>query len=76
MSDDRPHCYEFGPFRVDPAQRVLLRDGRIVSVQRKAFEILLLLVRNPGRSIGKEELLTRIVQLFGRRHLMCYEAAG
>jgi DNA-binding winged helix-turn-helix (wHTH) protein/tetratricopeptide (TPR) repeat protein len=60
MSEDRPHCYEFGPFRVDPAQRVLLRDGHIVALQPKALEILLLLVRNPGRLIGKEELLTTI----------------
>jgi eukaryotic-like serine/threonine-protein kinase len=60
MSDDRPHYYEFGPFRVDPAQRVLLRDGRTVALQPKAFEILLLLVRNPGRLIGKEELLSTI----------------
>jgi eukaryotic-like serine/threonine-protein kinase len=60
MSDDLPHFYEFGPFRVDPAQRVLLRDGRIVPLQPKAFEILLLLVRNPKRLIGKEELLATI----------------
>jgi eukaryotic-like serine/threonine-protein kinase len=60
MSDDRPHFYEFGPFRVDPARRVLLRDGRLVALQPKAFEILVFLVRNPGRLITKEELLSAI----------------
>ena len=45
---------------MDPARRVLLRDGRIVALQPKAFEILLLMVRNPCRLIGKEELLTTI----------------
>jgi eukaryotic-like serine/threonine-protein kinase len=60
MSDDRPHFYEFGPFRVDPARRVLLRDGRLVALQPKAFEILMFLVCNPGRLITKEELLSTI----------------
>ena len=60
MSGDRPHFYDFGSFRVDPAQRVLLRDGRPVALQPKAFEILLFLVRNPGRLITKEELLSAI----------------
>src|SRR5271167_5065151 len=60
MSDDRPNFYEFGPFRVDPAQRVLLRDDRLVALQPKAFEMLLFLVRNPGRLITKEELLSAI----------------
>jgi tetratricopeptide (TPR) repeat protein len=51
MSDDRPHFYEFGPFRVDPAQRVLLRGGRLVALQPKAFEILIFLVRNPENHV-------------------------
>jgi hypothetical protein len=41
MSDDRSHFYEFGPFRVDPAQRALLRDDRLVALEPKAVEIVL-----------------------------------
>lgn len=52
--------YQFGPFHLDPVQRVLLRDGQPVALQPKAFEILLLLVRNPGRLVTKEELLSTI----------------
>ena len=60
VSDDGPRFYEFGPFRLDAAQRVLLRDGHAVVLQPKAFDTLLLLVRNPGRLITKEELLSTI----------------
>ena len=60
VSDDGPRFYEFGPFRLDAAQRVLLRDGRSIVLQPKALDILLLLVRNPGRLITKEELLSAI----------------
>jgi DNA-binding winged helix-turn-helix (wHTH) protein/tetratricopeptide (TPR) repeat protein len=59
-SDDGTHFYEFGPFRLDPAQRLLRRDGQAVVLQPKALEILLLLVRNPGQPITKEDLLTAI----------------
>jgi DNA-binding winged helix-turn-helix (wHTH) protein/Flp pilus assembly protein TadD len=60
VSDDGPRFYEFGPFCLDAAQRVLLRDGHAVVLQPKAFDTLLLLVRNPGRLITKEELLSTI----------------
>jgi eukaryotic-like serine/threonine-protein kinase len=58
--DDGPRYYEFGPFRLDPAQRLLLRDGKAVALQPKALDILLLLVRNPGQLITKEDILSAI----------------
>jgi hypothetical protein len=30
VGEDGPHWYEFGPFRLDSAQRLLLRDGEPV----------------------------------------------
>jgi DNA-binding winged helix-turn-helix (wHTH) protein/tetratricopeptide (TPR) repeat protein len=60
MSDDDSNLYEFGPFRLDPAQRTLLRDGQAVALQPKAFDILLLLVRNSGKPITKEDMLIAI----------------
>jgi eukaryotic-like serine/threonine-protein kinase len=58
--EDVHHCYEFGPFRLDSEQRVLLRNGEPVPLQPKALDILLLFVRNPGQLITKERLLTAI----------------
>ena len=36
--------YEFGPFRIDREKRLLLRDGKPVSLVPKSFDMLLALV--------------------------------
>jgi eukaryotic-like serine/threonine-protein kinase len=51
------HFYDFGPFRIDVDQRVLLRDGEPVALTPKVFDTLLLLVRNKGRLMEKDELM-------------------
>ena len=38
--------YQFGPFRLDPAERLLLRDGQPVSLTPKAFDLLVYLVEH------------------------------
>jgi DNA-binding winged helix-turn-helix (wHTH) protein/tetratricopeptide (TPR) repeat protein len=50
-------CYEFGAYRVDPAQCRLLRGETHVSLPPKAFDLLLILVRNPNRMLSKRELI-------------------
>src|SRR5215207_6130964 len=58
---DTPRCiYEFGPFRVDALRRVLLREGHQVRLPAKAFEILLVLLEENGRVVGKDELMRRV----------------
>lgn len=52
--------YEFGPFRIDVAERLLLRDGRVVPLTPKVFETLLLLVENRGHVLEKGLMLDRI----------------
>src|SRR5215204_4103925 len=54
------NCYEFGEFRLDADERLLLRGDAIVEVTPKAFEILLLLVRNAGRTVTKEEIFQQV----------------
>jgi DNA-binding winged helix-turn-helix (wHTH) protein len=54
------HLYDFGPFRVDPSQRVLLRSGTPVRLPPKTFEVLLALVESGGRVLTKEDLLSRV----------------
>jgi eukaryotic-like serine/threonine-protein kinase len=60
MSANIPELYAFGPFKVDAAQGFLLRDAEPVALQRKAFEILLVLIRSGGRLVSKEELLRSV----------------
>ena len=40
------HCYEFGPFRLDPSERQLLRAGQVMPLTPKVFDTLLLFVEN------------------------------
>ena len=49
--------YEFGPFRVDPRERRLLRDGEVVPLTPKVFDVLLALVQNGGHILSKDELM-------------------
>ncbi len=52
--------YEFGPFRIDLTERVLLREGQPVQLTPKAFETLLVLVQHCGHVVGKDELMKRV----------------
>ena len=54
------HIYEFGPFRLIPEERQLLRDNRVVPLTPKSFDLLLVLVENSGHLIEKEELMKRV----------------
>src|SRR5215469_6644382 len=53
---NRHEIYEFGPFRLEPAERKLLRDGGVVSLTPKVFDMLVMLVRNSGHLLEKDEL--------------------
>lgn len=54
--------FDFGPFRLDARQRLLLRDGQPVPVQPKAFDILLVLVQNSDKLVLKEDLMKAVWQ--------------
>ena len=44
MSHQPKHIYEFGPFPLDAAEHLLLRDGEAVPLTSRAFDLLLALV--------------------------------
>jgi len=58
-SSPHPH-YQFGPFRIDAAKRVLLREGATVPLTPKCFEILLALVESGGEVVSKDDLMKRV----------------
>ncbi len=60
MDELGKHFYDFGPFRVDPSERLLLRGYEVVPLTPKAFEMLLALVESSGHVLTKEELLKRV----------------
>ncbi|MGH9847774.1 MAG: winged helix-turn-helix domain-containing tetratricopeptide repeat protein, partial [Blastocatellia bacterium] len=54
------YCYEFGPFRLDAAERLLLRDGEPMLLPPKAFDTLLVLVANCGHILKKDDLMKAV----------------
>jgi DNA-binding winged helix-turn-helix (wHTH) protein len=58
--EENRQVYEFDEFRVNAAKRQLLREGEVVPLYSKAFELLLLLVESRGRDLTKEEILEKI----------------
>jgi eukaryotic-like serine/threonine-protein kinase len=57
MSNQASQLYEFGPFRVDPRECLLLRDGEALALTPKAFETLVVLIQNAGHLMAKDELM-------------------
>ncbi|HET7114767.1 MAG TPA: transcriptional regulator, partial [Pyrinomonadaceae bacterium] len=60
MSVQAKHFYKFGPFYLDAVKRRLMRDGELVKLTPKAFETLLALVEQRGKTIEKDELLNKV----------------
>jgi len=52
--------FEFGPFRLNPAERLLLRHQVRVRLPPKAFDALVVLVENRGHLLEKDELLRKV----------------
>jgi DNA-binding winged helix-turn-helix (wHTH) protein len=62
MRSSHKPSYEFGPFRLDGGEYVLLRDGHVIPLSPKLFETLLVLVENSGHVVDKDELYKRVWQ--------------
>ena len=60
MAEQKNHFYEFGRFRLDARERVLLRDRDLVPLTPKVFEILLALVEQSGHVVEKDDLMKRV----------------
>ncbi|HEX8474541.1 MAG TPA: tetratricopeptide repeat protein [Pyrinomonadaceae bacterium] len=52
--------YDFGPFRIDASQRVLLKDGELVKLTPKLFDTLFALVQSGGRVVEKGDLMEAV----------------
>jgi len=52
--------YEFGPFRLNPREYILVRDGQPLPIPPRAFEVLLVLLQLDGHLVTKDELLKAV----------------
>ena len=60
MTKSAKRLYEFGPYRVDAADRLLLKEGKVVPLPPKVFDILLTFVERSGRVLDKDELMQEV----------------
>lgn len=52
--------YDFGPFRLLPAARMLLREGQPVALTSKVFDLLVVLVENRGALLERNFLMNML----------------
>jgi DNA-binding winged helix-turn-helix (wHTH) protein/Tol biopolymer transport system component len=60
MGQPTKQLLEFGPFRVDPEQRVLLRDNEPIDLSPKAFDLLMALLERSGHVVLKDDLMKQL----------------
>ena len=60
MNRNARPSYEFGPFRLDPSEHLLLKHGQPVVLTPKVFQVLRVLVQNAGHLVEKDRLLTEV----------------
>jgi DNA-binding response OmpR family regulator len=59
-SPSRPPVLRHGDIELDPARRMLTRDGQSVELARKEFAVLEVLMGADGATVSAEELLERV----------------
>src|SRR5215470_13432844 len=58
--EPNPLIYQFDDVRVDLNSFKVFKAGSVVHLEPKAFEVLLFLIENRGRLIGKQDLLDAV----------------
>ena len=56
MSRKTANVYEFGPYRLNASEHLLLRAEEPIPLSPKVFETLLILVEHGGHILRKDEL--------------------
>ncbi len=60
MPDLTASAYEFGPYRLEPATRTLLRGDDVLDLPPKAVEVLTELIKRQGNVVGKQVLMDAV----------------
>jgi DNA-binding winged helix-turn-helix (wHTH) protein/lipoprotein NlpI len=60
MTQQMKHLYEFGPFRIDPPERLLTSQGHSIAVTPKAFDVLVILIQRSGHLVEKSQLMEAV----------------
>lgn len=60
MFQQEKHLYEFDRYKLDVKNGRLLRDGKQIKLQPKAFDILVLLVANANNLVAKDLIIEKV----------------
>ena len=60
MSNISNNLYAFGNFRLNERERNLWRDDELIPLPPKVFDTLLLLVKNAGSTVSKDQMLDEV----------------
>jgi TolB-like protein/DNA-binding winged helix-turn-helix (wHTH) protein len=60
MGNSVRHLYAFGPFTLDPAERLLLRGEQRLDLPPRTIDTLIVLAENQGRLLEKSDLMNRV----------------
>jgi DNA-binding winged helix-turn-helix (wHTH) protein/Flp pilus assembly protein TadD len=60
MKHEIKELYEFGPFRLDPPERLLICEGNSVPITPRAFDVLVILIRSNGHIVEKSQLMREV----------------
>src|SRR5271155_4452874 len=60
MSMTTGGIFQFGEFQMDARARTLRREKAIVTLNFRAFDLLLYFVQNPGKVLTRDELLKNV----------------
>jgi DNA-binding winged helix-turn-helix (wHTH) protein/TolB-like protein len=52
--------FAFGPFTLDLSRDELLRDGEVIALRRKTFDLLVFLASRPGEVLAKDRLMAAV----------------
>lgn len=52
--------YQFGPIRIDLRGTEVTRDGKVVNLSAREFQLLRYFIEHPGATLSREELLTQV----------------
>ena len=56
----RPTCLQIADVKLDPASREVTRGGEVLSLTPREYNLIELLMRNPGRAISRDTILESV----------------
>lgn len=59
-AQEKVEAFDFGPFRMLPGSRTLLRDGRPVDCGSRAFDLLHVLLLSRGKVVSKDAIVRHV----------------